>query len=161
MENRITEQQLLNELNIPDWRHMSKDKLIEFASSMQNLDPEVAKAAISQFPKFSEMGAGIVEALKESLNNVINNDKEADVKAYEINVAILNNLDKRLQKRFLFPSERKQIIDAMVQVSNNIAQMQVHEKVMIGDVFKAVGAVAGLVVTTAGALLGAKFLKRD
>lgn len=161
MDRTLTEQQLLNQLDIPDWRHMSKDKLIAFANNMQNLDPEVAKAAIAQFPKFSEMGVGIVDTLKASLDNVIANDKEADTKAYEINYSILNNLDKRLQKRFLFPSERKQIIDAMVQVSDNIAQMQIHEKAMVGDVFKAIGAVAGLVVTTAGALLGVKFLKRD
>lgn len=161
MENKVTEQQLLHELNIPDWRHMSKDKLITFANNMQNLDPEVAKAAIAQFPKFSEMGIGIVDTLKDSLDNVIANDKEADARAYEINYAILNNLNERLHKRFLFPSERRELITAMVQVSNNIAQMQVHQKIMIGDVFKAVSAVAGLVVTTAGALLGVKFLRRD
>ena len=144
MDRTLTEQQLLNRLDIPDWRHMSKDKLIAFASNMQNLDPEVAKDAIAKFPKFSEMGTGIVNVLKTSLDNVIANDKEADSKAYEINYSILNNLDKRLQKRFLFPSKRKQIIDAMV-----------------GDVFKAIGAVAGFVVTTAGALFGVKFLKKN
>lgn len=161
MDHTLTEQQLLQQLDIPDWRHMSKDKLITFANNMQNLDPEVAKAAISQFPKFSEMGTGIVDALKDSLDNVILNDREADAKAYEINYAILNNLDKRLQKRFLFPSERKQIIDAMLQVSDNIAQMQIHEKNMVRDVAKAVGAVAGLVITIGGTLLGVNFLKRD
>ena len=83
------------------------------------------------------MGTGIINALKTSLDNVIATDKEADSKAYEINYSILNNLDKRLQKRFLFPSERKQIIDAIV------------------------GDVAGLVVTTVGALFGVKFLKKD
>lgn len=96
MDRTLTEQQLLNQIDIPDWRHMSKDKLIVFASNMQNLDPEVAKDSIAQFPKFSEMGTGIVNALKTSLNNVIANDKEADSKAYEINYSILNNLDKRL-----------------------------------------------------------------
>lgn len=161
MDHTLTEQQLLQQLNIPDWRHMSKDKLITFANNMQNLDPEVAKAAIAQFPKFSEMGTGIVDALKDSLDNVILNDREADAKAYEINYAILNNLDKRLQKRFLFPSERKQIIDAMLQVSDNIAQMQIHEKNMVRDVAKAVGAVAGLVIAVGGTLLGVNFLKRD
>lgn len=158
----MTEQQLLKELDIPDWRHMSKDKLIAFANNMAELDPEVAKAAIAQFPKFSEMGTEIVRIMSTSLDQIVENEKNVDQKAYELNKQILNSLDKRLQKRFLLPGERKLIIDAMVQVSNNLATMDKHHKIMIGDAFKAVGKTAAGVVLVGGALLGAKLLgKKD
>lgn len=152
----MTEQQLLKELDIPDWRHMSKDKLIAFANNMSELDPEVAKAAIAQFPKFSEMGTEIVRIMTASLDNIVENEKHVDQKAYELNKQILESLDKRLQKRFLFPGERKQIIESMVQVSNNLAAMDKHHKLMIGDAFKAVGNVAAGAILVGGALLGAK-----
>lgn len=53
-EKYISEQRVLNELNIEDWRHLSKDKIMAFASELPYMDPEVAKAAIAQFPKFAE-----------------------------------------------------------------------------------------------------------
>lgn len=50
MDRTLTEQQLLNQLDIPDWRHMPKDKLIAFASNIQNLDQEAAKSRHCQIP---------------------------------------------------------------------------------------------------------------
>ena len=41
---------------------MTKDKVINFASMLQNMDPEVAKKAIEQFPEFAKMS---LEAFKE------------------------------------------------------------------------------------------------
>lgn len=48
----ISEKELLNELSIKNWRYMSKDKIAAFVNSLPRLDPEVAKAAICQFPHF-------------------------------------------------------------------------------------------------------------
>lgn len=157
----MTEQQLLKELDIPDWRHMSKDKLIMFANNMSELNPEVAKAAIAQFPKFSEMGTEMVRLMNGSLDKIVENEKNVDRQSYELNKQILNSLDKRLNKRFLFPGERKQIIESMVQVSNNLAAMDKSHKAMIADAFKVVGNVAGGALMLAGALLGVRIWKRN
>ena len=37
------ELQVLKKLDIPDFRHMTKDKVIAFASMIPRMDPEVAK----------------------------------------------------------------------------------------------------------------------
>lgn len=156
----MTEQQLLKQLDIPDWRHMSKDKLIAFANNMAELDPEVAKAAIAQFPKFSEMGTEIVRVMDNSLDKMVENEKSVDRQAYELNKQILDSLNKRLNQRFLTPWERKQIIDSMVQVSNNLVRIDKHHKRLIGDAYKTVGGVAGGAIAVAGALLGVKLWKK-
>ncbi|WP_156951394.1 hypothetical protein [Lacrimispora aerotolerans] len=46
MSETITEQKVLNKLDIPDFRHMTKDKVMGFASMLPDMDPEVAKKAL-------------------------------------------------------------------------------------------------------------------
>lgn len=47
MKRITSEKQLLKQLGISDFRHMTKDKLLAFTSSIDKVDPEVAKTAIS------------------------------------------------------------------------------------------------------------------
>lgn len=46
MSKQLTEAQVLEKLNIPDFRHLSKDNVMSFASMIQDMDPEVAKKAL-------------------------------------------------------------------------------------------------------------------
>lgn len=63
MQNsQLTEAYVKKQLGISDWRHMSKDKIIQFVSYLDRMDPEVAKKAIEQFPDFSRM---LTDALKD------------------------------------------------------------------------------------------------
>lgn len=153
---KFTEQEMLNKLNIPDWRHMNKDCIMEFASNMQYLDPEVAKRAIEQFPKFSELGIEITKALKESLTEICESENKSVKKAFEINEQILDNLNKRLNKPFLFPGERKKIIDAMVEVSKHIVEIQDNHGHITLEMLKQMTAVLTGIIVLAAAILGIK-----
>lgn len=50
MSKQLTEAQVLEKLNIPDFRHLSKDNVMSFASMIQDMDPEVAKKLWSNSP---------------------------------------------------------------------------------------------------------------
>ena len=52
LKRPMNEQKVLNKLGIEDFRHLSKEKVVEFISMIPNMEPEVAKAAIAQFPEF-------------------------------------------------------------------------------------------------------------
>ena len=43
MSKMLTETQVLKKLNIPDFRHLSKDNVMSFVSMIDKMDPEVAK----------------------------------------------------------------------------------------------------------------------
>ena len=47
-----TEEQVKAAIGISDWRHLSKDKLMNFVSVLPNVDSEVAIRIIEQFPEF-------------------------------------------------------------------------------------------------------------
>ena len=53
IKRRIDEKDLLKMLGIPSFRHMSKDKLASFVSALPDIDPDVAKKALEQFPDLS------------------------------------------------------------------------------------------------------------
>ena len=49
MDRPYTEIQVLKKLDIPDFRHLTKDKVIAFATMIPGMEPEVAKKALEQF----------------------------------------------------------------------------------------------------------------
>ena len=86
----MTEKQLLKKLDIPDWRHLSKDKIAVFANDFYKLDPEVAKAILAQFPKFSETALELVNQLQISF-------KESAASVKDIDTQVLQNIQTTIE----------------------------------------------------------------
>ena len=63
MARPYTEQQVLKKLDISDFRHLTKEKVIAFATMVPKMNPEVAKKALEQFPNFASTS---LDVLKES-----------------------------------------------------------------------------------------------
>lgn len=157
---RITEKQLLRKLNIPDWRHMTKGKILQFVNNMSYLDPEVAKAALSQFPNFSELGIEIVKQLGNSLQSLITSKNQIDSRTFDSYERILDYLNNLLEKDYLSSQERQYVISSIVQVSNNIAEVNKSHNALINDTIKAVSNAASLALVIGGSILGVTFWKK-
>ena len=89
-----TEAEVLKALGIPDFRHMTKDKIVTFASELSKMDPEVAKKALEQFPSFKEYATDLTVQYKEIA-----------IKAMESNSAEFN----------MFAEQCKSITDALTE----------------------------------------------
>lgn len=61
MDRPYTEIQVLKKLDIPDFRHLTKDKVIAFATMIPGMEPEVAKKALEQFPNFVSISLEIMK----------------------------------------------------------------------------------------------------
>ncbi len=48
LKKSFNEKKVLDKLGIEDFRHLSKDKVVEFISMLPKMEPEVAKVAIAQ-----------------------------------------------------------------------------------------------------------------
>lgn len=153
----LTEQDMLQKLDIPDWRHMTKDKVMMFASSMPLMDPEVAKEALKQFPSFVTYGNEVVTGLRQSLDQTIADGRKGADNVYDINNRILDSLEKQLNKPFLFPGERQKIIDSMLEVSNNIAEAENSQRNFVKSALQTVAGVAVGTVVIGAAILGVDF----
>lgn len=116
MKRITSEKQLLKQLGISDFRHITKDKLLAFTSSIDKVDPEVAKAAISQFPNFKEM-------VSEILNNYFVFSKDLIVSDQE-NERIMQECFKKEHEALLRMLESEQLtIDVKIIILNRLKQL--------------------------------------
>lgn len=113
-----SEQYYLKKIGIPDWRHMSKDKIIAFASSLPYMDPEVAKQALSQFPNFMDSSEKIISEYKEIIENTITENQIVTKDYLSICQQILNVLTDELNKEDLTTENKQFIIDKIIEVSH-------------------------------------------
>lgn len=155
MSKILTEEKVLKKLNIPDFRHLTKDKVITMASMLDKMDPEVAKKAIEQFPDFSLTAKDMLGDYKQELIKVIESSDES-VKSYYNNCnMIIESLQKELEKENLTFDERKYIIEQMLYISDNIKEKDTEHKKFLTILATVAGAtIVGVVAVLASTLGG-------
>ena len=147
MSNYLTETQILNKLNIPDFRHMTKDKIIAFASMIQDMDPEVAKSAIQQFPNFSKMVLDAINEQKTVMISISDNNRNVTEKCLNVLDNIGNSISKCLDEKELSFEEKKYYIDMLMEIANLGAEVEQRNS--------EINAQAQILVTIATIVLGA------
>lgn len=146
---QFTEKQVLKKLDIPDFRHLSKDKIMTFFSMLPNMDPEVAKKAIEQFPTYASTVKEIVSEYKGFLNNTLADNAESVHSYYAICNSILDELSKMLEQEDLTFEKRKYIIEQMLEVESHVRQKDTENK---KHILKIVGWTSVVIITFIGSL---------
>ena len=146
-----TEQDVLDALGAKDFRSISKQQLMSFTSQLHMMDPEVAKAAIAQFPEFKDASLQIVTQLHDLCEKAIVTDNNAAIEAYQ---KILDNLETELHKPFLSKKRKDEIVEQMIAVSQNIEGIEdkklAHKKGVIGIFAGAGAAIAAILAAAIG-----------
>lgn len=117
MSNQLTEQEVLQQLNIPDFRYVTKDKLITFASMLQNMEPEVAEKALDQFPEFAKMTLEIFKDYNEVMEKTLDENSESSKQCFGIYNEVMDALKSCLAKDDISFDEKKYYIDKMMEVA--------------------------------------------
>lgn len=146
MSRPLTEQKVLRKLDIEDFRHLTKDKVITMASMLDKMDPEVAKKALEQFPEFSNTAKEMLVGYKDTLDKGLESNKESVQSYYDSCKSIIEVLQKQLEDETLSFEERKYIIDKLLEISRMMGEKDTENKKFIVTM-AVVGAVAVGVVT--------------
>ena len=154
MQRTISEQKVLKRLGIQDFRHMTKDKIMRFATMLPYMDPEVAKKALEQYPTFKELTREIVIEYKSIVSNSLADNSESQRLFYNTCNSILDSLKQELQKDILTQEERTSVEDKMLSVAAMIAQKDSENKLFLLKVIAVVGFFATGIIGTATAILG-------
>lgn len=99
MSRPYTELQVLKKLDIPDFRHLTKDKVIAFASMIPKMDPEVAKKALEQFPNFASASLDIMKEYRGILEEAMQDDRESTQVCYDMYNRVMDSLEKFFTKK--------------------------------------------------------------
>ena len=157
MQRTISEQRALQRLGIQDFRHMTKDKIMSFATMLPYMDPEVAKKALEQFPAFKELAGQLVNEYKNIVSNTLTENSESQKAFFNTCNSILDSLKQELQNDALSAEEQACIEDKMLQVAAMIAEKDSENKRFLLKMVAVVGFFAAGIIGTAAAILGSNF----
>ena len=161
MSKYLTEQKVLRKLGIPDFRHLTKDKVIKMAAMLDKMDPEVAKKALEQFPEFTSTAKEILIHYKDTLDKSLVQNHDSVQKYYDTCNSIIESLKKQLDTANQSFEERKYIIDQMLYIANMMKEKDSENKKFLFAMAMGALTTAGAVVLALGTVLGASTTAHD
>lgn len=150
----LSEQKVLKRLEIIDFRHLTKDKVITMASMLDKIDPEVAKKALEQFPEFASTVKEIVSEYKDTLDKSLEANKESTKSYYDLCNSLIETLKKELEKDNHSFEERKYIMDMMYKLSKDVGQKDSENKKFIATMAVIGASVIGSAIYAFASALG-------
>ncbi len=156
MSRSLTEVKVLRKLDIPDFRHLTKDKVVSFVSMLPQMDPEVAKRALEQFPAFAETNLAIVSCLKDSLGTIVSGNAGNMAEFNERCHEALSALEAELKREDLTDEGRKMVIDGIMGIIGAIGQKDSENKEFLSDLFSGLLRYSAIALVILAAPLGLK-----
>ena len=150
----MSEAKVLKKLDIADFRHLTKDKVIKMASMLDKMDPEVAKKALEQFPEFANTTKEMLTEYKESLDKGLESNNESVKAVYDTYNAIITSLQKKLENENLTFEQKKYIIEQMKDVAEKVDKKDTENKRFIAYMATLATIVVGGTVAVLASVLG-------
>lgn len=161
MKNQLlSSDDVLKKIGASDFRSITKSQLVEFVSSIPEMDKETAIKCIEQFPEFRSHAKEIVGELYSVCNSIMENSRESQVDAINAYKTILDDLGQLLERDFIDENERFMITERMVEVADRIAELHREHNHFLQNLAAMASCVAGLALTIGGTLLGVKMIDR-
>lgn len=159
MSKQLTEKQVLKKLGIEDFRHLSKDSVMSFASMLDQMDPEVAKKALEQFPDFSNAVLGTMKEYKSTVDKTMEEGSRSNDQSIAAYNTVMEALRASLEDGEITFDERVQILDKMSEIADKISYKDKEHKQFLIRTLTVMGVVAIAGVGVMAAALGgnAKF----
>lgn len=154
MKYSLDEAKALKKLGIPDFRHMTKNKVVEFASMLPKMDPEVAKAVLQQFPNFKELASGLISEYKNAVDKAMESNKQSQDSFYKTCDSIINALQNELMLDSINSEDRSRIEEKMIEVARMVSEKDSENKKFILKIMGALSIAIGVTAAAAAAVLG-------
>lgn len=158
MANRLlTADQVKEYLNIPDFRHLTKDKLIEFVSAIPDMDKEVAIKTIEQFPEFSGYAKVLVAHYETMCDSILKENGSSVQAAMDGYRQTLNVLGELAKAEDVDPADKRFFAEKMVEVADKMEALDTKNKNFLAGMTKYITWFAGGTLIVCAAVLGVKF----
>lgn len=155
IKHTLSEKKVLNKLGITNFRYMTKDKVVKFASMLPYMNPEIAKKALEQFPTFKDLANDLVTQYKLVVDKAFEENKVSQQVFYDACNSIIDSLQKELEKDDISTDERDRIENKMIKVAEMIGKKDSENKGMILKILGGVSAFFLVIGVSAAAILGA------
>jgi len=143
-------------MGIPDWRHVSKDKVIELVSSLQSLDKETARELIQKFPRLADLVESGQHSFGKLQERVLGSNEATMVELHKALDEQRRMLEKELDRPGISDEERRAIRAEYKTNIDDVKTKDSENKSFLDNAQKYGIAVVGAGALVAGAVLGAK-----
>lgn len=134
MEYTNVEKQFLSLMERTDFKNLSKNDVLSYASKLNELRPEVAQQVLAQFPELAKLIQSSMVEYKEILEKIIASDDDSTNQVYGIlnkelegshesrkeyivfADKVRSDLSKCLDNPNLTPEQKKEIIDREMEI---------------------------------------------
>ena len=156
IKRRIDEKDLLKMLGIPSFRHMSKGKLASFVSALPDIDPDVAKKALEQFPDLSTAITEIVGHYAGIVSECLAGS-DADTRlCLETCASIIDSIQRELETERLAFEQREMLIGQSLELVQIMRSIDADGKRFRAHIIYASSIAVGLVAAALVSVLGGK-----
>ena len=138
---KMSEQQVLKKLGIEDFRHLSKEKVVQLASMLDRMDPEVAKKALEQFPEFTKTMTEMLRDYKTTIDETLKSNEKSTFAFYENCKTITDALTRQLDDPNLGFNEKMEIVAKMKEVAEMVGAKDRENKQFLAGLVAIVGGV--------------------
>lgn len=143
----LSEAEALDKLNIPDWRHLSKDKFLNFVSMLPDLDANIAQKALEQFPAFAETTRSVLSDYKVLAEKGLEANTSSTMSSHDARISIIHSLEQLLVRDDLSFQQKMEVASLMSQLADKMDQKDTENKTFIAGLLKFFG------LLTAGCLV--------
>lgn len=109
MSKILTKEQAMKKFGIEDLRKFNSKDFIKLVSSIDRMDPEVAKELIAQIPNFLNFAKEGLVSVKDSFEKISKSDDESIKSIYESYDLIIESLNNELRDGELSLDEKLEI----------------------------------------------------
>ena len=156
-----TKKQFYKKMGTKNLNKIAKFKIKELSSILPDLDPEVAKEVIAQFPGFVDLSKNLVKEYREVVDKAIDESSLGAKAYYQACEKILENLEKELARENLSQSERNEILAKMMKVAKDIESKHEKDQNFLLKIIKAIAYPILFIVILAFVSIGGKISLPD
>lgn len=140
----VDEKAVLEKLNIPDFRHVSKDNVLALVSEINNADPEVALKIIEQIPELSNYLLESLGYVRDELSDILEKEHKSEQSFLDISNREIDILEAQLNDDLSF-DQKLEICDRIDNIRTEIKEHHTEKRhflIKVGELIA--GTVVGL-----------------
>lgn len=161
-----SEAEILKVMQIDSFRNLSKEKVLQFAALMPEMDKEVAIKVIEQFPEFRQFALDALNVLETEHTSTLDANKTSQAAVFHAFDEVRAILKNELDRDDLSAEDRMIIIDKIMETANQVFAKDSENKRFLDTIFgKTVlatgGAIVAGIVVLGGRALGENGIKQS
>ena len=151
-----TEDEVKKALGITSWRNLSKDNVVKFVAMRPDVDAEVAKAIVAQFPVYTRLGVDVLTAMRKAHESTLGANRHSQDRVHDAFAEVREMAREELKKPDLSAEDRRYYHQVAMDTAQKEFEKDSENKWLLDGWLGRTVTVAGIVVAAGAAIVGGR-----